>query len=270
MALRSGEVAFVRKLRAAFARSEAAGAPTPRELARLEGRVVRAMRGNGIAELLSPRFLGLAAAAAVCVVWFVRRPAPAPERTPSATSYALEPSRDSRALRTIELDTLLKALPGASIVPAPILVADFERIADLSRVTIVGPGAPSLSAMARMGHRSLRTEAGPAESPTEVILAMPGGARSQVVHTVSAWVQGVSGPVEVSLGSTEAGAGPMPGVLARQVEPGAWRWVTFTVPGTPSAGAGAPLSEVRLRLTGTGQVLLDQVEVWCAGGSHGG
>jgi len=265
MAVRSGEVAFVRKLRAALTRSAQAEALSPRELARLESRVIRMARGTGRAPLVSPRFVALATAAAVCVVWFaVRRPA-GPGAVPTAAAFALDGAHERAALRKLELDTLLQSLPGESIAPTPILVASFKHIEELSRVTIVGPGAPSLSPTARTGRRALRTEAGPADSPTEVILPVPQPARANLIHTISAWVLAQGGPVEVSLGSGSGDTAPLAGVQARQVDSGAWRWVTLTIP-----GAGVPLTEVRLRLTGSGPVLVDQVEAWCAGGSHGG
>jgi len=270
MAVRSGEVAFVRRLRTLFAQSAADQDLTPRELAKLEGRVLRSTHGTTFAGVRTPRFVLLAATAAICVIWFMARPVSQAPRVPSAEAYSLDASRDRQGLRKIELDTLLKALPGESVVPSPMLVADFERIEDLAKVMVVGPGIASLSSNARMGRRSLRTDAGPAESPSVVILAMPAAGRAQFIHTVSAWVFAQIGPVDVALETGGEGGTPSAGILSRHVEPGEWRWVTFTIPGASTAGAGAPIPEVRLRLTGVGPVLLDQVEAWCAGGSHGG
>jgi hypothetical protein len=237
-------------------------------MARLEFRVMQTARGTSFSDVFRPRFLALAAATAVCLVWFIAKPASRTAGLPSTAAFSLEDSRDRKHLHAVELDALMKALPGETTAPAPILVADFERIEDLAKVTIVGSGAPSLAINGRMGRRALRTDAGPADAPAEVMLAVPTRVRSRAIQTVSAWIMASAGPVEVAL-ELNADSGTDPAAIpARRVEPGAWQWVTFTIPGTTALGAGAPLSEVRLRLTGAGPVLLDQVEVWCTGGSH--
>ncbi len=150
---------------------------------------------------------------------------------------------------------------------AGLMVADFEKVTDLSGVTVAGGVQPALADRAFWGNRALRLErGGEADSPVEVIFPIAAAGPGIRAVAVTCWAFCESAPAVIGLAVETADGRKTELARLRKVAPGRWMWAGFELP-EGEAGGAVP-SALRVRVEGTGPVLLDRVELWLGSGGE--
>jgi len=148
----------------------------------------------------------------------------------------------------------------------PVTVAEFDSLGELLRVTTNGGRQLALVPDRRSGTRALLVGAGsPGGEPATVRLDLPEWQACGRAVAVSCWVYAPGEPVTVTLGAHTSSGEELEGKPAREVVPGKWSWVVFSLP-----GARGRITDLTITLHGDSPARLDRMELWCAQDGNGG
>jgi hypothetical protein len=141
----------------------------------------------------------------------------------------------------------------------PVIVAEFESMGEMRRISVSGGRQECLSSLSRSGKSALSLLAGSAGEPSEVrvdLLSWQGCGRTAAL---SVWVEAALEPVTLGVKVRTDTGETAEGTPARRVEQGAWRWVVFALPGTRGT-----ITDVTVTVHGASPLKLDRLELWCA------
>ena len=166
------------------------------------------------------------------------------------------------ALKSAETDAAARELGQEA---SPVIVAEFESMGEMKRVTVSGGRQAGLSRVPRSGRAALSLLAGAAGEPSEVrvdLLDWQGCGRAAAL---SVWAEAALEPVTLAVRVRTSTGESVEGAPARRVEQGGWRWVVFGLPALRGA-----ITDVTITVNGGSPLKLDRLELWCARGGNGG
>jgi hypothetical protein len=252
-------VRFIRRVRTALAAGRAGDGLSAAEADALARRVMRAIDAP-VPPIVSWRWpaWGAVGAVAALALWLSIAGMPGPRAPGFRAAEGVPAAAGAAALRRAEAaaigDLSTTGFAGAGL--APQVVADFDSVADLARLTVGGAAGPAVRSAVRGGRRALvLTGLSGFADPVRVELSVPAGTGR--VMAVSAWVWADADGAEVALEVTDAGGGVQRAEPGRRVMPGQWMLVTFSLPAD-----GAPVAGLRFLVGGARAVAVDRVEVW--------